>query len=158
MAMVFQKPVMFKGNVRENVSFGLKMRGLDYPQKVNDAIKAVELSGYENRDANTLSGGETQRIALARALVLEPDLLLLDEPTANLDPRSAKSIDDLIKSLSDSRTTVILATHNMLQCRRLACRVAVLQEGRLTAVGRLDEVLSQKVATNRLFDEISLPW
>jgi len=85
----------------------------------------VGLSGYEGRDANTLSGGEMQRIALARAIVLQPELLLLDEPTANLDPRSASAIDFLLKRLA-GKTTMILATHNMMQCSKLADRVAVL--------------------------------
>ena len=144
MAMVFQKPVMFKASVEENVSFGLKMRGRDDAEgmrgRMKEALAAVGLSGYESRDANTLSGGEMQRIALARALVLQPELLLLDEPTANLDPRSAASIDSLLQSLAGSRTAVILATHNMQQCRKLADRVAVLQAGRLVAVGKSDEI------------------
>ena len=144
MAMVFQKPVMFKARVAENVSFGLKMRGRDDAEgmrdRVKEALAAVGLSGYESRDANTLSGGETQRIALARAIILQPELLLLDEPTANLDPRSAASIDSLLQSLAGSRTAVILATHNMQQCRKLADRVAVLQAGRLVAVGKSDEI------------------
>ncbi len=144
MAMVFQKPVMFKASVAENVSFGLKMRGRDdaegMRERVKEALAAVGLSGYESRDANTLSGGETQRIALARAIILQPELLLLDEPTANLDPRSAASIDSLLQSLAGSRTAVILATHNMQQCRKLADRVAVLQAGRLVAVGKSNEI------------------
>jgi ABC-type methionine transport system ATPase subunit len=144
MAMVFQKPVMFKARVAENVSFGLKMRGRDDAERMRDRVKealaAVGLSGYESRDANTLSGGETQRIALARTIILQPELLLLDEPTANLDPRSAASIDSLLQSLAGSRTAVILATHNMQQCRKLADRVAVLQAGRLVAVGKSDEI------------------
>jgi tungstate transport system ATP-binding protein len=152
MAMVFQKPVMFKACVEENVSYGLRMRGrvdaavdkISVREKVEEALAAVGLSGYESRDANTLSGGEMQRIALARALVLKPELLLLDEPTANLDPRSAASIDSLLQSLAGSRTAVILATHNMQQCSKLASRVAVLQAGRLVAVGKSEE--------------ISLPW
>ena len=144
MAMVFQKPVMFKARVAENVSFGLKMRGRDDAEgmrdRVKEALAAVGLSGYESRDANTLSGGEMQRIALARAIILQPELLLLDEPTANLDPRSAASIDSLLQSLAGGRTAVILATHNMQQCRKLADRVAVLQAGRLVAVGKSDEI------------------
>lgn len=144
MAMVFQKPVMFKAGVEENVSYGLRMRGrvdaTGVKEKVKEALAAVGLSGYECRDANTLSGGETQRIALARALVLQPELLLLDEPTANLDPGSAASIDSLLQSLAGSRTAVILATHNMQQCRKLAGRVAVLQAGRLVAVGKSEEI------------------
>jgi len=146
MAMVFQKPVMFKASVRENVSFGLKMRGKSDEEKVRVALKAVGLSGYESRDANTLSGGEMQRIALARALVLEPELLLLDEPTANLDPKSATSIDRIIQNLSGQKTTAIMATHNMLQCQRLAHRVAVLRGGRLAAWGRPEDIFSQKAS------------
>jgi len=151
MAMVFQKPVMFKASVEANVSYGLRMRGradakdatggkMSMSDRVEEALAAVGLSGYRSRDANTLSGGETQRIALARALVLQPELLLLDEPTANLDPGSAASIDSLLSSLAGSRTAVILATHNMQQCRKLAGRVAVLQAGRLVAVGRSEEI------------------
>jgi tungstate transport system ATP-binding protein len=151
MAMVFQKPVMFKASVEANVSYGLRMRGradatdatggeMSMSDLVEESLAAVGLSGYRSRDANTLSGGETQRIALARALILQPDLLLLDEPTANLDPGSAASIDSLLKSLAGSRTAVILATHNMQQCRKLAGRVALLQTGRLVAVGRSEEI------------------
>jgi tungstate transport system ATP-binding protein len=141
MAMVFQKPVMFKTSVRENVSYGLKIRGeSEIDKRVEAAIEAVGLSGYEARDANTLSGGEMQRIALARALVMEPELLLLDEPTANLDPKTAAAIDALV---SRFKGTVIMATHNMLQARRLADRVAVLVEGRLVEVGEPREVLDK---------------
>ncbi len=147
MAMVFQKPVMFKASVKENVSYGLRMRGkqdrdekISISSRVEEALEMVGLSGYESRDANTLSGGEMQRIALARALILQPELLLLDEPTANLDPRSAASIDSLLRSLAGSRTAVILATHNMEQCRKLAGRVAVLQAGRLVALGKSEEI------------------
>ncbi len=141
--MVFQKPVMFKGSVRENVSFGLKVRGKGDPKKVEECLGAVGLAGYGSRDASTLSGGEMQRTALARALVIEPELLLLDEPTANLDPQSAASIDRLIRGLS-RKTTVIMATHNMLQCRRLADRVALIRGGGLTRLGRPEEVFGSE--------------
>jgi ABC-type Fe3+/spermidine/putrescine transport system ATPase subunit len=157
MAMVFQKPVMFKASVQENVSFGLKMRGRDDHGKVLEALAAVGLSGYEKRDANTLSGGEMQRIALSRALVLEPELLLLDEPTANLDPKSAAAVISLLQGLA-GKTTVIMATHNMREALVLANRVAVLQAGRLTAVGRPDEIFSSRKVTDPLSSEISAPW
>ena len=150
MAMVFQKPVMFRGSVQANVSFGLKMLGRNDGERVRSALQAVGLSGYEERDAGTLSGGEMQRIALARALVLQPELLLLDEPTANLDPKSARSIDEIIQSLAGEKITVIMATHNMQQCRKLADRVAVLLGGRLAKVGRPDEVLDDREVCDQI--------
>ena len=156
MAMVFQKPVMFRANVRENVSYGLKIRGeKSIDERVEEAISAVGLEGYGSRDANTLSGGEMQRIALARALVLNPDVLLLDEPTANLDPKTAISIDMLISRFEG---TVIMATHNMQQCQRLADRVAVLQDGRITAYGRPDEIFRPRGQADQLVTGISAPW
>jgi tungstate transport system ATP-binding protein len=158
MAMVFQKPVMFKAKVAENVTFGLKMRGRDDRGKVMEALAAVGLSGYENRDANTLSGGEMQRIALARALILEPEILLLDEPTANLDPKSAEAIDSLLQGLAGHKTTVILATHNMRECLKLAGKVAVLQAGRLTAIGSPADVFRSRDLTDLLACGISAPW
>ncbi len=159
MAMVFQKPVMFRANVMENVSYGLKIRGeRGIEDRVRDAISSVGLEGYESRDANTLSGGEMQRIALARALVLKPDVLILDEPTANLDPRTASSVDALIDEFAG---TVIMATHNMLQARRLSDRIAVLSEGRLIALGRPEEILDAKGLSSLpedLHSRSLVPW
>jgi tungstate transport system ATP-binding protein len=158
MAMVFQKPVMFKASVQENISYGLKIRGRGDTLKVKDALDAVGLQGYESRDAATLSGGEMQRIALARALVLEPELLLLDEPTANLDPKSAASIDGIIRSLRDNGTAVIMATHSMLQCRRLADRVAVLVGGKLVELGSTETVFSAKALPKMHLLAEAAPW
>jgi tungstate transport system ATP-binding protein len=156
--MVSQKPVMFKGNVRYNVSYGLKIRGKEDPKRVTDALQAVNLSGYESRDASTLSGGEMQRIALARALVLEPELLLLDEPTANLDPNSSASIEDIIRSLA-GKTTVILATHNMQQCQKLANNVAVLIKGGVAYFGPPREVFGREQAVSGGLEfESYAPW
>ena len=84
-----------------------------------------------------------QRIALARAMVIKPEVLLLDEPTANLDPNSANAIDELIKRLANSGITVIMASHNMAECRKLANKVAVLVEGRITRTGKPEEILSK---------------
>ncbi|MFB3765917.1 MAG: phosphate ABC transporter ATP-binding protein [Methanotrichaceae archaeon] len=157
MAMVFQKPVMFKGSVLKNVLYGLKIRGKDGTDLAKDVLHAVGLSGYEDRDASTLSGGEMQRTALARALVTEPELLLLDEPTANLDPKTAASIEKIISGLPGQGATVIMATHNMLQSRRLAERVAMLIDGGLTKIGRPDEILGED-GLSAMYSGTSAPW
>jgi tungstate transport system ATP-binding protein len=139
--MVFQKPVMFSSSVYENVAYGLKVRGKENPKDdVLHTIEEVGLSGYESRSANTLSGGEMQRIALARAMVVKPEVLLLDEPTANLDPKSASAIDDLIERLAHGGTTVIIASHNMTECRRLADKIVVLVNGRINRTGRPNDI------------------
>lgn len=141
MAMVFQKPFMFSRSVYENVSYGLKIRGKGNSRDdVLHTLEDVGLAGYESRSATTLSGGEMQRIALARAMVIKPEVLLLDEPTANLDPRSASAIDDLIERMAQDGTTVIIASHNMVECRRLANKVVVLVNGRITRTGRSNDI------------------
>ncbi len=154
--MVFQKPVMFRSSVHENVSYGLKVRGNGNSQRWRfyRTLEEVGLSGYETRDATTLSGGEMQRIALARAMVIKPEILLLDEPTANLDPRSASAIDKIIEQLAHGGTTVIMASHNISQCRRLADMVAVLVDGRITKTGRPKDILpDRRFSTDVKFEE-----
>jgi len=143
MAMVFQKPVMFRSTVYDNVSYGLKVRGIKSRERVLEALKAVGMEEYRNRDATTLSGGEMQRVALARAMVVVPEVLLLDEPTANLDQRSAGGIDDLITGIAKRGAAVVIATHNLAQCIRLADRVEVLFEGRVTKSGSPEDVLKR---------------
>jgi tungstate transport system ATP-binding protein len=141
MAMVFQKPVMFSYSVYYNVSYGLKIRGIKDKCEVEAVLKEVGLGSYAHREATTLSGGEAQRVALARAIITKPELLLLDEPTANLDPKMAKIIGDLILRQADGGAAVILATHDMGLCLRLSDRTVVLVNGRLLATGRAEEVL-----------------
>jgi tungstate transport system ATP-binding protein len=147
MGMVFQKPGVLNTSVGENVAFGLKFRGTDrtqIAQKVTRALELVGLSGFEERRAVTLSGGEMQRVAIARAMVTEPEVLLLDEPTANLDPVSSEIIEDLLIRINkDLRTTIILATHDMVQGQRLAHRMGVIMNGRLAQVGTLHEIFYQ---------------
>lgn len=143
MAMVFQKPVMFSSSVYENIAYGLRVRGKVSRDLVLRALDEVGLSGYESRKGATLSGGEVQRIALARAMVIKPEVLLLDEPVANLDPENASAIDELIKRLADRGTTVIMSSHNMPQCRRIADRVAVLLKGRIIRTGRSYYILDK---------------
>ena len=130
---VFQRPILLNRSVRANVNYGLGLRGRrNADGGITQALEQVGLAHLERQRARTLSGGEAQRVALARAIVLEPDVLLLDEPTANLDPYNIGMIEDIVTTLNKTqRTTVVLVTHNVFQAKRLANRVALLLEGRI---------------------------
>jgi tungstate transport system ATP-binding protein len=127
-ATVFQRSVLLNRSVAANVGFGLWLRGQSQPEKViGDALTQVGLADLAHRDARTLSGGELQRVALARAMVLHPDVLLLDEPTANLDPYNVGLIEDIARSINQQwGTTLVIVTHNVFQAKRLANRVGFL--------------------------------
>jgi tungstate transport system ATP-binding protein len=144
MAMVFQKPVVFNSTVYENVAYPLKVRGRHGKTErsmVYDLLDTIGLGGYAKRKAKTLSGGEAQRVALARAVVTQPELLLLDEPTANLDPGTVKMIEELVTRFNRDRgLTVIMSTHDMQQAQRVAHRVGVLMKGQLVQVGRPHDI------------------
>lgn len=143
MTMVFQKPVLFSTTVYKNVAYGLKVRGLEDEKKVLEAIDFVGLKGFENRKATSLSGGEAQRIALARAIILEPELLLLDEPTANLDPLNVEVIEKLLLKINkQKKTTIIIVTHNMFQAKRISDEVIFLKNGRVIEKGITKEVFT----------------
>ncbi len=143
-SMVLQKPVVLDASVYENVAYPLKLRKYDrkaIPSTVDMILQTVGLDGYQKRKARTLSGGETQKVALARALVTHPQVLLLDEPTANLDPVSLETIENLILRLNrDSGMAIVIATHEMAQGQRLAHRVGVMMQGELIQVGRPEEI------------------
>lgn len=146
MAIVFQKPAVFNASVYDNVAYGLRIRkekrGILH-SKVTNALETVGLSGYGNRNARTLSGGEVQRVALARAMAIEPELLLLDEPTANLDPVSTSNVEKLISQVIQKLdTTVVMSTHDMFQGQRLADRMGVLMAGELLQTGDPREIFS----------------
>lgn len=130
---VFQRPILLSRSVRENVRYGLKLRGTrDENGLVGEVLAEVGMSALMEQDARRLSGGEAQRVALARAMILQPDVLLLDEPTANLDPQNVALIEKIVRRLNDTqRTTIVLVTHNIFQARRLADRVAFLLNGEL---------------------------
>jgi len=142
--MVFQSPVMFNTTVFKNIAYGLRLRGYskaEIERKVREVLSLVRLEGYENRKAKTLSGGEKQRVAIARAIVLEPKLLLMDEPTANLDPTNAAIIEDIVKEITkENGTTIVFSTHNMFQAKRLADRVAHMYAGRIVEVGKTRDI------------------
>jgi len=143
-SMVLQKPVVFDASVYDNVAYPLRVRKYDrkaIPEKVNTLLKTVGLDGYQKRNARTLSGGETQKVALARALVTDPQMLLLDEPTANLDPVSLNTIEGFILKFSRERATaIVIATHEMAQGQRLAHRIGVMMEGELIQVGKPEDI------------------
>ena len=135
-AMVFQRPLLLSGSVAANVAYGLRVRGCrDARTRVEAMLAQMGLTPLQHAAARTLSGGELQLVALARALVTEPSALLLDEPTANLDPAHVALIEDVVRSANRERgATVVLVTHNIFQARRLADRVALLVGGRLVEV------------------------
>ncbi len=128
---VFQRPMLLHRSVADNVAFGLKLRGApDDRGAVQAALAEVGLAAQERQRAHTLSGGEMQRVALARAILIRPDALLLDEPTANLDPYNVGLFEETVVRLNRERgTTIVLVTHNTFQARRLAHRVALMLEG-----------------------------
>lgn len=129
---VFQRPVLQRATVRENVAYGLRLRGLPANGTVDAMLERVGLSGLAQHGAQALSGGEMQRVALARALVVHPRVLLLDEPTANLDPYNVSLIEDIIRRTNEQQnTTIVMVTHNVFQARRLAQRTGLLLSGKL---------------------------
>ena len=138
---VFQRPMLLDMSVIENVHYGLRLRGRrDAHQHVQAVLDQVGLSHLAHMPARTLSGGEAQRVALARAMVIEPDVLLLDEPTANLDPYNITQIEEIVSRLNHQQgTTCILVTHNIFQARRLATRVALMLDGRVIEVSEVNE-------------------
>jgi tungstate transport system ATP-binding protein len=144
MSFIQQKPQVFNLSVYDNIACGLRWRREEksrIAEKVDRIVEMVALEGYKRRNARTLSGGEAQRVALARSLVLEPEVLLLDEPTANLDPVSTDKIEQLISHVARQRkTTMIMATHAMSQGQQLADRIGVLLNGRLVQTGKATDV------------------
>jgi len=161
-AMLFQRPFLLSLSVRWNVLLGLWLHGVPRAQRdsrCQRALQRVGLDALAGRSARSLSGGQQQRLALARAWALEPDILLLDEPTANLDPSAKREVERLIGALADDGVTVVMSTHNLGQAKRLATRVAYLEAGRLVVELPVDrffnDVLPPEAA---LFLKGELPW
>jgi len=137
-AIVFQRPTLLRRSVVANLRFALAAAGVPAGQRQTSAralLEQVSLHALAERPARRLSGGEQQRLAVARALARQPELLLLDEPTANLDPAATKAVEDIIRDVSARGTTVMLSTHDLGQARRLAGVVVLLHRGRIVEAG-----------------------
>lgn len=132
--MVFQRPVLLRRSVAGNLKHALGIRGIPAAQRVSlvdQALQAAGLASIARQSARTLSGGEQQRLAIARAWVLRPEVLLLDEPTANLDPEATRAIEELILAFESTGARIIMTTHDIGQARRLASEILFLHQGRL---------------------------
>ena len=155
--MVFQEANLFDSSVRRNVNYGVRIRrnwrhrlrrllgrigdGAAGPS-VTDELELVGLADAEERDVASLSGGEAQRVAFARALAYDPEFLLLDEPTSDLDPRNTAVLEDAIWTARSEGLGVIIATHDMNQAERIADRVAVMIDGRVIEIGPTERVFT----------------
>jgi tungstate transport system ATP-binding protein len=132
-AMVFQRAVLLRRSAAANIRYALRLagvRGAEAGKRIADALADVGLRGIADRPARVLSGGEQQRLALARAWALRPVVLLLDEPTASLDPKATHAVEDIVRDIHARGTTIVMSTHNLAQAKRLASHVVFLSEGR----------------------------
>jgi len=141
-AMVFQSPVLLRRSVAANIRFVLKLRKENTDQRTEEILDRVGLASRAHQPARMLSGGEQQRLNLARALALEPDVLFLDEPTASLDPAATAAIESMVEKAHEGGTKIVYVTHDLGQARRLADDVVFLDRGRL----------SEHTAASRFFD------
>jgi molybdopterin-binding protein len=155
--MIFQTPLFLRGDVYTNIAYGLRLRKTPDDKVrmlVTEALDRVRLGGYEDRPARRLSGGEQQRVALARALVLNPDVLLIDEPTSNLDMANAKVISAIIEDEKQGRT-VVVSTHDLDLIKRLTDRTVFIEGGRVTEEGAPGELVSITRLSENLFTGVS---
>lgn len=152
MVMVFQKPLVFKTTVYENIAYGLKIRninGNEISKKVDEMLEIIGLKDKKQQRATTLSGGEAQRVAIARAVVVRPKALLLDEPTANLDPANVTIIEDLIKyGKKNYELSVLMVTHNMFQAKRISDNTIFMLNGNVVEDGKTENMFNSPKEDN----------
>jgi tungstate transport system ATP-binding protein len=159
-AMVFQRPVMLRTTALANVIYGLKLKGhaaSECDKRARAALARVGLAQLARRPARLLSGGEQQRVALARAWALEPQLLILDEPTASLDPASSREVERIIGEIAASGSRILMTTHNLAQARRIAEEIVFIDRGRIveqTAVANFFTQPRTEAAQRFLQEEI----
>jgi tungstate transport system ATP-binding protein len=161
-AMVFQRPVMLRRAALGNVTYGLKLAGVTRAKRERRAramLEAVGLSAIASRPARVLSGGEQQRLALARAWALEPEVLFLDEPTANLDPGATREVERIVGEIHASGTKIVMTTHNLGQARRLADEILFISGGRLLDHAPVEQFFAQPSTPEAAaFIKGELPW
>ena len=161
-AMVFQRPVMLRTSALGNVLYALKLAGMARPQRLERArlaLSRVGLAAVGGRPARVLSGGEQQRLALARAWAFEPQILFLDEPTTSLDPGAPAEGEALIEDIADSGTKIVMSAHNLGQAKRLADEVIYLDRGRVVEYTQADEFFRKPRSTEaHAYMKGELPW
>jgi tungstate transport system ATP-binding protein len=161
-AMVFQRPVMLRRAAMANVTYGLDLAGVPKArrdERARDVLDAVGLRHIANRPARVLSGGEQQKLALARAWALEPEVLFLDEPTANLDPGATREVERIVDQIHASGTKIVMTTHNLGQARRLADEILFMSAGRLADHAPVERFFAQpSTAEAAAFIKGELPW
>ena len=161
-AMVFQRPVMLRRSALANVEYGLAVNGIDGEprrRRAREAIAKVGLEAIAHRPARVLSGGEQQRLALARAWALEPDILFLDEPTASLDPGAAGEVERIVAAIAAEGTRIVMTTHNLGQARRLADEIVFIHQGRIAEQTPADRFFAEPHSQHaRAFLKGELPW
>jgi tungstate transport system ATP-binding protein len=161
-AMVFQRPVMLRRSAFANITYALSVNGVPEPERTRRAaasLARVGLYPLARRPARVLSGGEQQRLALARAWALEPEILFLDEPTASLDPGATAEIERVIASIAAEGTRIVMTTHNLGQARRLADEIVFIHAGRAAERTAADRFFEQPASSEaRLFLQGELPW
>lgn len=161
-AMVFQRPVMLRRSALANIVYGLKLSGISSRERelrARDVLEAVGLAAVAERPARVLSGGEQQRLALARAWALGPEVLFLDEPTANLDPGAARDVETLIGQIRAGGTKIVMTTHNLGQAKRLGDEILFLNQGRLVERTPVDQFFTKPASAEAdAFIRGELPW
>jgi len=161
-AMVFQRPVLLRRSALANVTYALKVARVPRGERERLAVEALDSVGLvhlAHRPARVLSGGEQQRLALARAWALHPEVLFLDEPTASLDPSATREIERVIRAFDAAGTKIIMATHNLAQARRLGDEVLYLHQGRLVESAPVEQFLSRPASPEAAaFIKGELPW
>jgi tungstate transport system ATP-binding protein len=158
--MVFQRPVMLRRSALANLAYPLRLAGLpDAEAEARAALERVGLSALADRPARRLSGGEQQRLALARAWAMRPEVLFLDEPTASLDPAATRQVEAIIGAIAASGTKIVMTTHDLGQARRLAGDLVLLLEGRIEARGPSAAFLAEPPTERAAaFLRGDLPW